>query len=110
MGYCCAGRDQIHSLSTMRDSPNSMAQIPVPRLKSFINMLSATAENRSNLLQHQAHGDTRGLLEPDAVFQLELLQKGRAGDLQYVSRGEQRRRCVRTKSFLFCFVIWQGIF
>lgn len=63
-----------------------------------------------NLLRHQEHDDTQGLLVPDAVFPLKLLQIRRAGGLQYFSLIEFGRRLLLTKSFLFLLVIWQGVF
>ena len=64
----------------------------------------------SNLLRYQERDDTRGLLVPDAAFPLESLQIGRVEGLQYISFIEQHARLVPTKSFLFLFVIWQGVF
>ena len=107
----------IVALLAVRAQSNSLCstyRIQLPRFPyldcSQLSVCKLTAGPRINLLRHQEHDDSQGLLVLGAVFHLKLPQIGHAGGLQYFSLIELGSRLVPTKSFLFLLIIWQGVF
>jgi hypothetical protein len=107
----------IVALLAVRAKSNSICstyRIQSPRFPyldcSQLSVCKLTDGARFNLLRHQEHDDSQGLLVLGAVFPPNLLQIGHAGGLQYFSLIQLGSKILPTKSFLFLLVIWQGIF